>query len=177
MQAQRITHGLVLILGAIVLAVLVQPIGSRPFYWVPLVTGLTYLLAAAVGGRTAALWAPGLVVTTWGIAVILILGRTVDVDFAAATVTALGAGATLAVLLQRAGFAVSALGIALSVLLAGGFELLDAVGPALFGKGWAYAILLGGWGLWELRLVRTHNAPDRDPAVAPTTAPTRTGGW
>lgn len=154
MVSMRRRRGIALLIGAVVLALVVQPVGSAAFYWVPLVSGLTYLLAAASGGRRGALWAPGLMLSFWGAAVVLVLGGTTHVDFASAAVTGLGAGAVAAVALSRVGFAVDAFGIAATVLLAGAFELLDATGPAAFGKGWLYGGLLGLWGLWELRSER-----------------------
>lgn len=167
-SGERRRRGAVLLAGALVLAVLLAGVdGSQPvdigldagplplpFYWLPLLTGLTYLAAAAVGGRRGALWAPGLVVTGWGVGVLLTLSGQVDnALFPALSIVGLGAGAVVAALLVRAGFAIGELGIALSVLLAGLFFLLTQRGPVAteLGETLPYVVLLGLWGLWELR--------------------------
>lgn len=166
--AERRKRGGVLLAGAVVLAVLLAGVdGSQlvdtgldagplplPFYWLPLLTGLTYLGAAAVGGKRGALWAPGLVVTGWGVGVLLTLSGRVDGElFTALSIVGLGVGAVAVALLGRAGFAVGELGIALSVLLAGVFFLLTQRGPVAteLGETLPYVVLLGLWGLWELR--------------------------
>lgn len=66
---------------------------------------------------------------------------------------ALGLGGVLAALLaQVRGFSVSAMSIALPVLLFGAFALMEqqAVEPVA-GRTWLYAALLAVWGAYELR--------------------------
>lgn len=138
------------LIGALFVTLAVAPIGALPFYSTPLVLGVTYLAAAAVGGRHATLWAPGLIITAWGAAVVLVFSHTVNEDFAAVAVTALGAGATAAALLGRAGFRVNALAIGLSVLFAGLTELVASFGVTVLGRGWFYGALLGAWVLTDL---------------------------
>ncbi len=138
------------LIGALVVGLAVAPVGPLPFYSTPLVLGLTYLAAAAMGGRSATLWAPAAVITAWGAAVVLVLSGTVDADFAAVTVTGLGIGATAAALLGRAGFRVDALGVALSVLFAGSTELVASLGVDVLARGWFYGALLGVWVLADL---------------------------
>jgi len=97
--------------GALVVSLAVAPVGPLPFYTTPLILGLTYLAAAAAAGRQATLWAPGLIITAWGGAVLLVLSRTLNADFAAVAITALGVGATAAALLGRRGFRVDGIAV------------------------------------------------------------------
>jgi len=76
--------------AALVEALAIAPVGALPFYLSPLVLGLTYLAAAVVGGRHATLWAPGLVISAWGVAVVLVFGQTVHTDFASVAARASG---------------------------------------------------------------------------------------
>ena len=136
--------------GALVETLAVGPVGPIPFYLTPLVLGLTYLAAAAVGGRDATLWAPGVVISAWGVAVALVFSQTVHADFASVAVTALGMGATAAALLGRAGFRVDTLAVGLSVMFAGLTELAASLGAHVLGLGWFYGALLGIWVLADL---------------------------
>ncbi len=138
------------LIGALVETVAVAPVGPLPFYLTPLVLGLTYLAAAAVGGRGATLWAPGLVISAWGVAVALVFSQTLHADFASVAVTALGIGATAAALLGRAGFRVDTLAVGLSVMFAGLTELAASLGADVLGLGWFYGALLGVWVLADL---------------------------
>ncbi|PZS26150.1 MAG: hypothetical protein DLM61_18855 [Pseudonocardiales bacterium] len=80
------------LLGAAIVSAAGDPVAALPFYATPLILGVTYLGAPAMGGRGATLWAPGLVITAWGAAVVLVFSHTLDADFTAVAVTALGAG-------------------------------------------------------------------------------------
>jgi len=151
----RRARGLALIIGAVVIVALIET-GTIAFYWFPVLTGLTYLAAAAAGRSRGTLWAPGFVVTSVGLAAALWLrdGRMPDsFQFLALAVMALGLGGVLAALLaQLRGFSVSAMSVSLSVLLFGVFALLEqqAVKP-FAGQTWVYAALLAAWGAYELR--------------------------
>ncbi|MEO7746656.1 MAG: hypothetical protein ABIV05_10575, partial [Actinomycetota bacterium] len=138
------------LIGALVEALALGPVGPLPFYLTPLVLGLTYLAAAAVGGRGATLWAPGLVISAWGVAVALVFSQTVHADFASVAVTALGIGSTAAALLGRVGFRVDTLAVGLSVMLAGLTELAASLGASVLGLGWFYGALLSVWVLADL---------------------------
>ncbi len=138
------------LVGALVVSLAVAPVGPLPFYVTPLILGVTYLAAAVVGGRSATLWAPGLIITAWGGAVVLVFSHTLDADFPAVAVTALGIGATAAALLGRVGFRVNAIAVSLSVLFAGLTELVASLGVAILGRGWFYGALLGVWVLSDL---------------------------
>lgn len=155
--ASRKARGIALIVGGLLITALVET-KTIPFYWFPALTGLVYLAAAAAGRSRGTLWGPGLVVTTVGVAAALWLrdGRPADsFQFLALAVMALGLGGVLAALLgQVKGFAVSAMSVAMPVLLFGVFALLEqqAVKPVA-GSTWVYVALLVIWGAYELRPV------------------------
>ncbi len=130
---------------------MIEPVGSAQLYWMPLIIGVTYLIASAVGGRTGGLWVPGLMVTFWGLADVLVLSGTWHIDFASAAITGIGVGAVLSLGLVRLGLPVNPTAIAVNLLLIGLLELAEAqVGGALV-KGWPWALLLVVGALWELR--------------------------
>ena len=153
-KARRV-RGIALIAGALLILALIET-GTIPFYWFPTLTGLTYLAAAAAGRSRGTLWGPGFVITSVGLAAALWLrdGRMPDsFQFLALAVMALGLGGVLAALLAQArGFAISAMSIAMPVLLFGVFALLEQqmVEP-IAGQTWVYVALLVAWGLYELR--------------------------
>jgi hypothetical protein len=71
----------------------------------------------------------------------------------ALAVMALGLGGVLAALLGQArGFSISAMSVAVAVLLTGFFALLEQqmISP-IAGQAWVYAGLLAVWGAYELR--------------------------
>ena len=138
------------LVGAVTQTLVVAPWGHLPFYLTPLVLGLTYLTAAAVGGRDATLWAPGLIITSWGLSVALVFSQTIHADFTSVAVTAIGVGATAAALLGRVGIRVDALAIGICVLLAGLTQLGASLGVGVLSRGWFYGALLGVWVLADL---------------------------
>ncbi len=154
----RRARGIALIVGALVIVALIET-GVIPNYWFPVLTGLTYLAAAAVGRSRGTLWAPGFIVTSIGLTAALWIrdGRTLNsFQFVALAIMALGLGGVLAGLLAQArGFSISAMSVSLSVLLFGAFALLEQqeVKP-LAGSTWVYAALLAAWGAYELRPAR-----------------------
>jgi hypothetical protein len=151
----RRARGIALIAGAIVIVALIET-EQIPFYWFPTLTGLTYLAAAVAGRSRGTLWGPGFVITSVGLGAALWLrdGRVPDsFQFLALAVMALGLGGVLAALLgQVRGFAVSAMSVALPVLLFGLFALLEQQMVSPFaGQTWVYVALLAVWGAYELR--------------------------
>lgn len=151
----RRARGVALIVGAVAIVALIET-ETIPFYWFPALTGLTYLAAAAAGRSRGTLWGPGFVITSVGIAAALWLrdGRMPDsFQFLALAVMALGLGGVLAALLAQArGFSISAMSVAMPVLLFGTFALLEQQMVKPFaGQTWAYAALLAIWGAYELR--------------------------
>jgi len=144
----RHRSALALLVGAALMLGLIQT-GQVRFYYTPLIVGLTYLGAAAVAGRRGALWAPGIITSLWGVAVLLgvhnvIKGGKTSYEIAGAI------GIALALLLRYTiGLAAGFVGI----VVAFGIILLhdNAHAPSWVFKGATFATLLGIWGLWELR--------------------------
>ena len=151
----RRARGIALIVGGLLMVALIET-ETIAFYWVWLLTGLTYLAAAAVGRSRGSLWGPGLILTSVGFFGALWLrdGRSPDsFQLLALAVMALGLGGVLAALLgQLRGFAISPMSIAIPVLLTGVFALLEQqmIEPVA-GQSWVYAALLVLWGAYELR--------------------------
>ncbi len=154
----RRARGIALIVGALLIVALIET-ETIPFYWSWALVGLTYLAAAAAGRSRGTLWGPGFVITSVGLAAALWLrdGRMPDSFLLLAlAVMALGLGGVLAALLgQVRGFSISAMSIAIPVLLTGVFALLEQqmVKP-IAGQAWVYAALLVVWGAYELRPAR-----------------------
>jgi hypothetical protein len=78
-------RGLVLLAGAAVIVLLVQPVGALPYYWNPLIVGLAFVAAAAATGPRSPLWGAGLVVSAWGVA--KVIENNVDVSWAGGMTT------------------------------------------------------------------------------------------
>lgn len=151
----RRARGVALIVGAVAIVALIET-ELVPFYWFPTLTGLTYLAAAAAGRSRGTLWGPGFVITSVGLGAALWLrdGRMPDsFQLLALAVMALGLGGVLAALLtQVKGFCISAMSVAMPVLLFGVFALLEQQMVSPFaGQTWFYAALLTVWGAYELR--------------------------
>jgi hypothetical protein len=147
----RRRSGAVLLAGAAFVSFVVVPGGSAKLYWMPIILGISYLLAGAVAGKGSLFWAAGLIVSSWGLAVLLLLRGTWTTDFSGTAVTAIGVGLVLAALLPRVGVPVSLASLAVPVLLIGVFELLQAESSSLFSKGWLFGIILALRGLYDLR--------------------------
>ncbi len=116
--SMRLRQGLVLLLGAVIFAVVVGPEPDR-FYLTPLGLGLAYLAAAAAGGRRGGYWATAIVLVAWGLAVVWVRESRPDLDTAGVYMVAVGLGAVAGLLAARRGFAVDALGLAATIVLAG----------------------------------------------------------
>lgn len=151
----RRARGIALIVGAALIAALIET-GILAFYWFPTLIGVTYLAAAAVSRSRGPLWGAGLVTTSVGLSIALWLrdGRPVEsYQLLALSALGLGLGAVLAALLvELRGWSITAMSIAMPVLLFGVFALLDqqAVEPVA-GQTWVYVALLAAWGGYELR--------------------------
>ncbi len=149
-SSRRRQSGIVLLVGAVVVSATVEPIGGAQLYWMPLVLGLTYVLAGLTSGGTSRLAAAGLVVTGWAVAVLLVRSGTLDADFAATGILGLGVGALLACQIPRVGFTVTPYSLAVPVVLVGLLALLQSEAGGVFNKGWLYGGLLAARGLWDL---------------------------
>lgn len=152
---RRRTRALVMLAGAVVLLLLVKGGGVR-FYWVPVVLGFSYLAAAAAVRSRGPLWAPGWVLTVVGLAEAAWFhaGRPADsFEFAELTLLAAGTGAVLAVAMTAVRVHVSAMSVAMAVLLTGAFNLAEAKGiHGISGNVWFYAALLAAWAVVDLLL-------------------------
>lgn len=147
-MSPRRRQGAALIAGAALVYVLVE-VGDLRFYWTPLLLGLTYLLAAGLGGPDGSYWSTACVITGWGLGVVLLAERDLGVPAEAGYLLAAGAGALAAALLERAGYAVDALGIAASLVLAGAIYALEPRIEA-FGRASTYAAAVAVVGLIRL---------------------------
>ena len=138
-----------LLVGALLMELLIQQQTLR-FYYTPLIIGLTYLAAGAVNGRRGALWAPGIVTTCWGVAVLLGVHNVTTTQGKLTYEIAGAIGIAIALLLRfTIGLAAGVSGLVVSF----GIILLhdNADVPSWVFKGITFAVLLGAWGLWELR--------------------------
>lgn len=127
--AIRLRQGVALIVGAVALYALVR--GPLDFFWTPLIIGLSYLVAALLGGRHGGHWPTALVLVGWGLAVLARQRGVVDVDTAGAYLVGAGLGALAAAAVDRAGFDADPMGVAATVVAAGLLLALTAQFSAL----------------------------------------------
>lgn len=147
----RVRQGLLLLTGALALELLVGQ-GPLHFYWTPLIVGLSYLAAAAVGGRTGGYWATACVLTGWGLAVVAIgSAHPQNIDLAGAYLFGAGAGALAGSLLPRARFDVSQVGVAATVAASG---LVLGLSPraSTLDDARTYALAIGAVGVINIAL-------------------------
>lgn len=111
-------RGMVLLVGAAVIAVLVQPIGPLDHYWNPLLVGLAFTAAAALSGRHSPLWGPGLVVAFWGLSKVIAVPLSLSWGGPFSTAM-IGVGGLVAAYLAARGFAVSPVSVAAPVVFIG----------------------------------------------------------
>lgn len=144
--ANRIVQGLLLCAGAALLELSVGS-GRISFFWLPLIIGVTYLLAAVVDGPRGGYWATALALTGWGLTVV-VAGelRPSDVDVAGLYLAGVGLAVLAAALLRGRGFAISEPGLALTILGAG---LILALSPRVdaFVDATTYAVAVAVVGL------------------------------
>jgi hypothetical protein len=155
----RRRSAIALLVGALLMEVLIQQQHVR-FYYTPLIVGLTYLAAAGLAGRKGALWAPGIITICWGIAVLLGVhgvthgGKT---SYEIAGVIGIGIALTLR---YTIGLAAGYIGMAVAFVI---ILLHDHSNiPSWVFQGITFAVLLGVWGLWELRPTHLSRTPLRD---------------
>lgn len=121
-------RGLVLLVGAVVIALLVKPIGPLDYYFNPLLIGLAFVAAAAVTGPRSPLWGAGLVLTAWGTS--KVIENNVEVSWAGGMATiAIGLGALIAAYLATRGWAVSAASVAWPVVFIGIGQFVHSNSP------------------------------------------------
>lgn len=144
-----------LIVGAALILLLLQPVGSLPLRgWVPIIIGLSYVAAGLLSGRRGQLVAPGLIVAAWGLAPMSV---NYGYEFNGMFYLTLGTGLLLAALLAERGWHIPPMSLAIPVLFIGGTM---AIAPLVSdGLTTVLAVLLVGWALWELR-PQTRAAPE-----------------
>lgn len=166
----RIGRGSALLAGAVVYALLVY--GPLEFLWTPLLLGLAYLGAAAAGGRRGGLWATALVLTGWGLLVVVSNKLEVGVSTADGYLIGVGAAALVGGLLARSGFSVDLIGIGGTALIAGVAHSFAGEPVAALVEPWPYVALLAVVGTVNLALAL---APRSSAAPAPTRTDPRLG--
>lgn len=142
--AVRLRQGAALVAGAVAYLLLAE--GPLGFNWTPLLLGLAYLGAAALGGRTGGHWSTACVLAGWGLAIVLVREGGLEVREAGAAVAGVGLGVLALALLLRAGVVADALGAGLTALVAGTVEAL-APRVDLLVEPLLYAVLVGAVGL------------------------------
>ena len=159
-KSVRIRQALLLLAGALALELLVTQ-GSLRFYWTPLILGITYLAAAAAGGRRGSYWATACVLVGWGLAVVYV-GATepADIDTAGAYLFGAGLGVVAGTLLARRNFDVSPLGLGATAAAAGLILAISPRAPDLLYDARTFALAIAAVGLVNLAL-----------AVKPTPSP------
>ena len=137
----RVAQAITFLSGALALNVAVAP-NDRRFYWTPLVVGLAYLAAAAVGGRRGGHWATACVLVGWGAAVVFAGAARPDLDIAGLYMAGAGLGAVAGLLLRRAGIDADPLGMAVAITAGGLILTFAAQAPSVLEEARTYAALL-----------------------------------
>ena len=164
----RIQQGVLLLAGAVFLVIAVVPEAAR-FYWTPLTVGLAYLGAAIVGGRHGGHWATACALTGWGAAVVYAGAVRPDLDISGLYLAGAGLGMTAGLLLQRAGFEVDPLGLAVTVLAGGLVLAFTTQATGVLDDARTYAVALAGVAVTNFALgARDMLAARRSPAAAST---------
>ncbi len=124
----RVRQIVVFLAGALVLELLVNR-GELRFFWTPLILGLTYLAAAAAGGRDGGHWSGAIALTGWGAAVAWVgQVRPEDIDVAGVYVAGVGLAVVVAAAAAQRGWPVSVLSVGVTLLIAGlALALVDRV--------------------------------------------------
>lgn len=168
--AVRLNQAVLLLAGALFLVIVVASDDAR-FYWTPLTIGLAYLGAALVGGRDGGHWATACALTGWGAAVAYAGAARPDLDFSGLYLVGAGAGMIAGLLLQRAGFGVDTMGMAVTITGGGLVLALTTQAPGVLADARTYAAAMGVVALVNIalavvpRLQRQSSAPspEREP--------------
>lgn len=166
----RRRSALALLAGAVVMEVLIQQQIVK-FYWTPLIVGLAYLAAAIIGARRGTLWAPGIVTTCWGIAVLLGIHGVITMDAALSYDIAGAIGVLIVLAFGR--FTLTAAAGPVGLVVSYGAILVHnyAHVPSWVFHGATFAVLLGAWALWELRPSTAQSVDTSANSSAPETEP------
>jgi hypothetical protein len=147
----RLHQAVLLLAGALFLVFVVAPVDGR-FFWTPLTVGLAFLGAAVAGGRDGGYWAIACPLVGWGAAVVIAEAATPDLDVSGLYLAGAGIGAAAAVLLQRHGFAVEPLSLALTIAAGGLLLALTTTFAGVLDDARTYAAALGAVAVVELAL-------------------------
>lgn len=145
--ALRLRTAAPLVVGALLVLVLIKPVGSLPTKgWVPVLVGLSYVASGLLSNRRGLLLAPGIILAAWGIAP---MSTNYGYDFGGMFYLTLGSGLLIAaVLAQRGWYRITPMSLAIPVLFLGG---VMALAPHLGRYLTSFlAVLLVGWAIWEL---------------------------
>jgi hypothetical protein len=165
----RLNQAILLLAGALFLVFIVAPDDER-FYWTPLTIGLAYLGAAIAGGRDGGHWATACALTGWGAAVVLAGAARPDLDVSGLYLTGAGLGATAGLLLQRAGFSVNPMGLAVTITGGGLALALTTQAPGLLDDARTYAALIAAVAAGNIAIAltpRLQRARTQPPATPP----------
>jgi hypothetical protein len=154
-MSSRLRRAVPLFVGAAAVLFLLQPIGSLPLRgWVPVLIGLSYIAAGLLSGRRGLLLGPGVVLAAWGVAPMTVLYT--GEEFPGMFYLTLGTGLLAAALLaQRGWYRITPMSLAIPVLFIGGTMYVAQY--AKDGLTAVLAVLLVGWGLFELRPQPVHD--------------------
>ena len=162
-SAVRVNQAVLLLAGAAFLVIIVSPVAGR-FYWTPLTIGVAYLAAAVVGGRRGGHWATACALTGWGAAVTFVGAAHPDLDTSGLYLTGAGLGVAAGLALQRFGFDVSSMGLAVTIAAGGAILALTPKTSGVLDDARTYAVGLGLVALVNLALAaRAGRAPRRRP--------------
>ena len=136
----RRLQGIVLLAGAAVFYALLG-LGGVGFHWTPLVLGVVYLAAAAVGGPQGSYWATAVVLTLFGFGPVARFAWNVDASAASLYVIALGLAVLVAAQLAERRVAITPTAVGATILALGLIFSLQTH-FALIEEAWPYAALL-----------------------------------
>lgn len=115
--------------------------------------GVTYLAAAASGGREGSYWATACVLVGWGLAVVFMGSvKPTDIDPAGAYLVGAGLGAVVGIVLERKRFDISPLGLGATAAAAGLVLAISTRAPDLLYDARTFAVAVGLIGLVDLAL-------------------------
>lgn len=160
----RLNQAILLLAGALFLAFVVAPEQDR-FYWTPLTIGLACLGAAVAGGRGGGYWSVGSALTGWGAAVVLIGAAQPDLDASGTYLAGAGLGSIGGLLLQRAGYAVSPMGLAATIAIGGLLLALTTQAGGFLDEARTYAAAMGVVALVNVVLAIVARPPTESPAT------------
>ncbi len=155
-MTSRLRRAAPLFVGAALVLFLLEPIGELPLRgWVPVLIGLSYIASGLLSGTRGVLLAPGVVIAAWGIAPMTV--QYAGEEFPGMFYLCLGSGLLVAALLAQRGFSrITPMSLALPVLFIGGTMYVSQYAKDSLTT--VLAVLLVGWGLFELRPLPTQRS-------------------